>query len=358
MDIDQKECWEFFNTAYKEQKSKEQKSKEQKTINKQFLLQCHSDNVNSSSSVLHKQYNEDSECNYVNNTCTGCGNIEYDDSDVCKSCGLMFVHKMLCYDENNTSNLSNVNSEDCNGNENCNGVNLTRFKKSNSKFSRISQMQNWYKWSNEEKNIYKLGLYVKNICHTLNITVYVDYICNLVTTVLDKIKDNEGSKRTRVKDGIIIVCIYYTYKKYNVFVNSHFTTSELSKSLNLDMKYITKAEKFIIELINRNKLHLDKTIFLGNNSPLSYIKNNIVHFNLDKQLLQHVYHQVETLIQLCEDKEVLLDHTPLSIGIGCFYYVLKKNNIDLDITHFSKIYKLSSVTIGKLNRKLNDYFCS
>ena len=358
--IDAKECWEFFNTAYKEKKNKEQKNKEQKNKEQKKDLfykfneskeECRSEQTFDPDVILPD------EKVYVNNTCTGCGYIEYIDIDVCTNCGLMFVHKLVCYDENDMTNSYNPNNEDCNGNDN-NGFNLNNFKKVNNsqKFSRISQMQNWYKWSKDEKNTYKLGLYIKNLCATLNIELYIDYICDLVTTVLDKIKDNEGSKRTRVKDGIIVVCIYYTYKKNNVFVNSNFTTSELSKSIHLDMKYITKAEKFIIELINRKKLHLDKSVFLGNNSPLSYIKNNIVHFNLDKQLLQHVYNQVEILIQLCEDEEILLDHTPLSIGIGCFYYILKKNNIDIDITHFSKIYKLSCVTISKLTRKLNLHF--
>jgi len=312
--IDQKECWEFFDSAYKEMKVVSE---------------------NNDTSVVTKQSNEN------DFTCSSCGFIEYNTDGVCTNCGLIFMNKIE-YDVFDSTNMNDDNEGDI----------RSYFKKCHNKYSKLSKMQIWYTWSNDEKNLYKLSQYTKDLCSKLNITLHIDYICNLVNTILYKLKDNDCSKRTRVKDGIIIVCIHYTYKKNNVFVNTHFSTKTLAKSVKLDIKYITRAERSIIELMNKNKIILDKNVFFNINSPIMYIKNNSVHLNLNKDTLESLYKKTEQVIDLCEKRELLMDHTPNSIGIGCFYYVLKLNNIDVELYKFSKEYKLSSVTVSKLFKKL------
>ena len=326
--INHQECWNFFDTAYND------------------LNKSENDNQIDDNQIKNDKCKKVDSCN---NKCVSCGHVEYININVCTNCGLTFSDD-ITYDEFDSNNII--------GNSENNEVTVTSYFKKNVGYSKISQMQNWYMWSNDEKNLYKLSLYTKNICNKLNITLYIEYICNLVNTVLYKLKDQDGSKRTRVKDGIIVVCIYYVYKKYNVFVNSQFSTMYLSKLINLDIKYITKGEKSVVELINKNRIDLDKSVFFNINSPISYIKNNIVHLNLDKKILEDIYVKVERLINLCEKEDLLLDHTPHSIGIGCFYFVLKHHAVDveIDMVHFSKIYKLSSVTILKLYKKLIQFF--
>lgn len=308
--INQKECWEFFDTAFKEIKTNDKMEHGYKTNDNDF-------------------------------TCSSCGFIEYNTDGICTNCGLVFTNKIE-YDTFDSTNMNDDSECDI----------KSYFKRCSSKYSKISKMQTWYTWSNDEKNLYKLSQYTKDLCSKLNITLYIDYICNLVNTILYKLKDNDCSKRTRVKDGIIIVCIHYTYKKNNVFVNTHFSTKTLAKSIKLDIKYITRAERSIIELINKNKIILDKNVFFNINSPIMYIKNNSVHLNISKDVLEMLYKKTEMIIDLCEKRELLLDHTPNSIGIGCFYYVLKISNIEIDLYTFSKEYKLSCVTISKLFKKL------
>lgn len=311
--IDQIECWDFFDTAYNEMK----------IISKKV-----------DTSMMSTNCTDDF-------TCTSCGFIEYSNSEVCTNCGLMFTNK-IHYDTFDSTNI--IDEKDCD----VKGY----FKRCSSKYSKIAKMQTWYTWSNDEKKLYKLSQYTKDLCNKLNITLYIDYICNLVNTILYKIKDTDCSKRTRVKDGIIVVCIYYVYKKNNVFVKVDFSTKTLAKSFKLDIKYITKAEKSIIELINKNQITIDKNVFFNNNSPIMYIKNNLTQFNLSAEVTQMLYQKTEMVINICEKYELLLDHTPNSIGIGCFYYVLKTCNIDVDLYTFSKYYNLSSVTISKLFKKL------
>jgi len=293
-----------------------------------FVEKCVEDQVTVNKSFTHE--------------CTSCGFIECNSINVCTNCGLIF----------NENEYINENFHDGMGDSNL--TYCGTYKKVSNKYSRVAQMHNWYVWSNNEKMVYKLTNYTKKLCDKLNITYYIDYICNLVNTVLYKIKESDGCKRTKVKDGIIIVCIYYVYTKNNVFVSTKFNPNTLSKLVNLDIKYITRAEKSITELINKDHIKLDKTIFYSVKSPMSYIKNSSVSFNVNKEILESLYIKTEKLINICDKNELLIDHTPLSIGIGCFYYTLIQNDLSVDISHFSKVYNLSSVTVSKIYKKLTN----
>lgn len=213
--------------------------------------------------------------------------------------------------------------------------------------SRLSKMQEWYMWSNEEKNTYKLKVYVRNLCQRLHIVEsLVEHICNIVVMVMDSVKRNDGTKRARVKDGIIISCIHYVSKD----TSTPYSYVDMAKMLNLDIKYVTRADKLILELINCKKLNMDKALILDTMKPYDYVVNTIQKYNIkvDRSVLQ----DVKTVIEICEDNDVLLDHTPLSIGVCCFYYILQLRNIDIDLKVFSELYDLSVVTVVKTYNKL------
>jgi hypothetical protein len=122
------------------------------------------------------------------------------------------------------------------------------------------------------------------------------------------------------------------------------------------MKYISKADKLIMELISSNKLQLSQA-FINNvfktEEPIDYVTKIIDKYKLEieKQLLE----QVSELITICNDNDILLDHTPLSIGVSCFYYILDINKISINIKIFSELYDLSIVTVMKTFNKLKQY---
>ena len=119
------------------------------------------------------------------------------------------------------------------------------------------------------------------------------------------------------------------------------------------MKYISKADKLIMELINSNKLQISNEFldkFLKTENPIDYVTRIIEKYNLN--INDSIIEQVKSLIEICEDNDILLDHTPLSIGVSCFYYVLNINNIDINIKMFSELYDLSMVTVMKTYNKL------
>lgn len=268
----------------------------------------------------------------LQNYCEECDGKVID--NICRECGLML---------NNNIEYSNYSFEE--------PIPTSKIYTSNSK---IQKMQEWLRWSNDEKNEYKLHKYIRNLCETLDICekLIID-ICELVSQVMKALKNgHDGTKRSRVKDGIIIICIYYISKnnKYN------YSYIELSKKIELHMKYVSKADKLIMGLINTKKLNVSKEFvdnILKTETPNDYIINIIEKYQIiiDTQYLN----QTNSLINICEDNDILLDHTPLSIGVSCFYYILVINNIEINTKIFSDIYDLSMVTIIKTFNKLKKY---
>lgn len=274
-------------------------------------------------------------------SCDSC-NIIYDEVNVtCRDCGLI---------QSESLNVSDYSYEK--------DVESTNFKKCGSKSSkRIIQMQEWYMWSNSEKNDYKLNKYTKDFCYKLNISENImNEVCDLVVKIMNAIrKRNDGPKRSKVKDGIIIACIYYISK--NIRDGVVYSYIDLAKKSNLDMKYISKADKIIMELMSFNKengLNIDKNVITQTERPIDYVSKILGKYNLTTTFedIDHIMKQINMLIIICEDNDLLIDHTPLSVGVTCFYYILVLNNIDIDMKMFSMMYDLSVVTVMKTYNKL------
>jgi transcription initiation factor TFIIIB Brf1 subunit/transcription initiation factor TFIIB len=265
--------------------------------------------------------------------CPGCNSLTYE--SVCNNCGLIL---------NNDKEFSSYNFEE-----------PVQYKQSYSKSNnRLMKMQEWMMWTNEEKTEYKLNKYTKELCEKLQINEsIVNSVCNLVCQIMIAIKSScDGTKRSRVKDGIIIVCVYYI-SKGTVMVYSYI---DLAKKIELNMKYISKADKLLIELINSNKLNLSKDFmdnFFKTENPIDYVTKIIDKYELG--INEHILNQLIELISICEDNDILLDHTPLSVGVSCFYYILYINNIELNVKMFSELYDLSMVTVLKTFNKLKQH---
>lgn len=221
---------------------------------------------------------------------------------------------------------------------------------SSSKFNNIQRLQQWTMYSNEEKSQYKLKKYTESICEKVGIEAHlIPIVCDTVCNVMDIIKENEGTKRARVKDGIIISCIHYLSK----YLDQKYDSVSLAKRLGINIKYITKADKIILPLIHSGKLKFDKHSFLQTESPFFYVNQMIEQYHL--QIPEFMIIQVHRLINICEENDLLLDHTPQSVGICCFYYILKLNNIEIDVKLFIEIYNISAVTLFKTYSKLQQH---
>lgn len=236
------------------------------------------------------------------------------------------------------------------------------YKKASFQNSRIAKIQEWFTWTSEEKNEYKLNKYTKEFYYNLNnlfsnnkISIMlneniIEQIVIFVSQVMKAIKDDfNGPKRSKVKDGIIIMCIYYVLKSNEIYTSY----IDISKILKIEMKHISNANKTITLLINNGKLKINesfKDFIFKTEKPMDYINKIIEKYSLSIDSL--ILIQVSNLIDICEDNDILLDHTPLSIGVSCFYYILTLNSLEIDIKLFSELYNISIVTIDKTFKKL------
>lgn len=226
-------------------------------------------------------------------------------------------------------------------------------KKSTKGMSKIEKKILWSQYTNEEKNEYKLKEYTKELCNTLDIPEgLIPQIKYTVAEVIKIIKNTDGTKRARVKDGIILVCIEYIAKRNGVALSA----SKLGKKIGVNIKYITRAEGILLELIHSKKLNLDKDTILAIRTPYQYVQDIIRKQNiiLDPQVLE----TIKRVIEICEENDFLLDHTPLSIGVCCFYYVLTEifgDKTSVDVRPFAEMYDLSIVTVTKTTNKLKTH---
>jgi transcription initiation factor TFIIIB Brf1 subunit/transcription initiation factor TFIIB len=267
--------------------------------------------------------------------CPECNSLAATLESVCNNCGLIL---------NNNKEFSSYHFEE-----------PIQYKQSYSKSNnRIMKMQEWMMWTNEEKTEYKLNKYTKELCEKLQIhDSIIDSVCNLVSQIMTAIKSScDGPKRSRVKDGIIIICTYYI-SKGTTMVYSYI---DLAKKIELNMKYISKADKLLMELINSNKLNVSRNFmdnFFKTENPIDYVTKIIDKYDLG--INDNILNQVIELISICEDNDILLDHTPLSVGVSCFYYILDINNIGINVKMFSELYDLSMVTVLKTFNKLKQH---
>lgn len=220
---------------------------------------------------------------------------------------------------------------------------------------KLGKMQQWAMYTNQEKIDYKNTQYIKELCEKLNVNIiFTDQVVELVLKIINAIKEtNDGPKRARVKNGIIIICIYYITKGND---NKNGSYIEMAKKINLDTKYVSKADKLLLELINCNKLKFDESFMnkiLYTETPISLVIANIEKYSNFKEFTNLVS-IVSNLIDICEEYDILLDHTPNAIGASCLYFILK--NIfsqDINIKIFAEMYDLSMVTIIKTIKNLD-----
>lgn len=272
--------------------------------------------------------NNTSTMNIIDNTnslCNNCGSDNIlEENMVCAECGLILDQLQF----------SNYTFE------------IQQESKMHNKFNKLNKMQEWMSWTNSEKMEYKLKKYTRELCEQIGIyDKIIETVCDLVYKIMMSIKNNcDGPKRSRVKDGIIINCIEYVSKEIG---DIKYNYADLAKKINLDMKYISKADKILTNLnlpeFNKNKQE----------NPIEYIKNIIHKYNLEIDNVS--IDKTEILINICEDNDLLLDHAPISMAIACFYYILSKQNHAIDIKKFSEIFNLSLVTLTKTINKLKFY---
>lgn len=184
-------------------------------------------------------------------------------------------------------------------------------------------------YTDEDKKKYPIYLYIKELCNKFNVNSLNREITDFCIYIFQKIKLLDIPRRNKLKEAIVILCINYIYQQNNLDLNFKET------------KYITKANKILLELKHLDKTsNIDKQYLLKRFSPYEHIKK----YNLNTIVLKNT----KCLIDLCEINDILMNHTNLSIGLGCLYYVLNEMDKKLIIENIN----ITELTIKKIFKEL------
>lgn len=98
----------------------------------------------------------------------------------------------------------------------------------------------------EEKRLNTLKNYVKEQCQILQLS---NTIAETAISILQIIFAFDSSKRANVKDGLFVVVIYWILRSQSF----HRPIDDLRNKLNIDQKYITKAQSLFIQVVQKEK---------------------------------------------------------------------------------------------------------
>ncbi|NDC95073.1 hypothetical protein EB118_15980 [bacterium] len=209
------------------------------------------------------------------------------------------------------------------------------------------RIRRWHLYTSEEKGNYRASSYVEELCVKLGIPPSViPVVVDTVAMVMKKIKEVYGTKRAKVKDSIIVVCISCVAKDFGMDV----TQLEICKKLNVSVKYLSKAETMLIELYNAGKLKKNYSTGLLRD-PYEHILFLLKRHNLE--VSDRIKMVCKKVIHYCENNDILPSQSPMVLGTICLYYVLQKCECDIDLGTFSSVFNLSSVTLSKGVSTLN-----
>lgn len=196
-----------------------------------------------------------------------------------------------------------------------------------------------YEEINKTNNIFYIHLtsYIKNFFIILKLEPTCDFV-DFCLLIFDKIIETEGFKRAKTKNAIILCAL-------SIYTNHSINIIELAKRINLSKKYLNTAEKLIYDLIQLNKLNIDKNVFLQNSSQI----DKLIRF-IPKKLPDIIIYQMNYLYNMYKS----LSFQPNDIAIATILFILNLNNIT-DVLNFkikprvlNKIYDIFNKDTEKL----------
>jgi transcription initiation factor TFIIIB Brf1 subunit/transcription initiation factor TFIIB len=147
-------------------------------------------------------------------------------------------------------------------------------------------------------------------------------------------------KRSNLRKGIMFACVFNAYKQKN----NPQIPEELQKKFKIDRKNISKGLTYF-HLNNSNKMN-DTYISIEDFIPKIMEKFNIKQNHIDTVL------SLSKVIK--NSSSILIRSNPQSVSSSLVFYYLKKLNPDISISQFSRIVKLSEITILRLINEIEN----
>lgn len=293
------------------------------------MTEIHLDQIWNDFDSYLKEVRENNETKEEENymCCKLCGSTynSWEFADICKDCG--YIDKEYKFiDSIDTSVVDYVAT------------------KQSFKNSKLMKLNEWYMWSEEEKQDYKLKLYIQERCEILELNeTQISQIVDCVTRLFKLSKVLLlGTKRSKIKDSLILVLIIKLLNLSPKHIDLY------KDERNIDIKHMTKAEKIILEITQK-----DRTLFNILNKTHSNSPYDLIEEKLDKLIQLYEYKKIiRRTIDIIIDNDILLDNTPMSIGVTSIYYIIQKFSINIPLKTLCQLFNISVVTVSKTIQKL------
>ena len=205
--------------------------------------------------------------------------------------------------------------------------------------SYMGKLHAWNSIPYKERSLRLLFMVIQNICVKLNLPGSVIMDAKSVYKVLHEKFNTRGKNR----NALVGACILFSGKNNGFSV----TTKMIADGLNMSESHITEGCKTFVKMIYHTNFHY--TIETSNIDD--YVIQCCMQLDMSNEMIMFC----KKVARRVEKMQILLEHTPPSIAIGCIYLICQ--TFDLPITK-KKIHEtchISEVTITKTFKKIEPY---
>jgi transcription initiation factor TFIIIB Brf1 subunit/transcription initiation factor TFIIB len=208
--------------------------------------------------------------------------------------------------------------------------------------SKLLKMQEWNKYTPDEKAEYKLVQDIQLLCEKNNIPQNVAVLSgNMSKIYFKELKDKKGARRSRVRDGCIGICLWYASSEFKFPISQ----SDICKILDIDIKYFTRANKQFMEMININPIF--KKSFNLTDFHYQKTEYDFVSDFLHKLNLYSLHSLVNTTLKYCQEFDILPSNIASTKAVSAIYFVILNNNLPITKNQLAEKCGISTVTITK-----------
>jgi len=205
--------------------------------------------------------------------------------------------------------------------------------------SYMGKLHAWNSIPYKERSLRLLFVIIQNICVRLNLPGSVILDAKSLYKVLHEKFNTRGKNR----NALVGACILFAAKNNGFSV----TTKMIADSLAMSQSHITEGCKTFVKMM----YHTDFHYVIETSNIDDYIIQCGTQLNMSNGMIafcKKVAHRVEKM-------EILLEHTPPSIAIGCIYLICHLFDLPITKKHIHETCNISEVTITKTFKKIEPY---
>ena len=295
--------------------------------------------------IIHNAYKQDDEVSQV--FCKKCDNelSNVNGEVICKGCGILYNNIKLI-DE--SAEWRYYGADDSKGNDptRC-GMPVDPLLPKSSLSTVIrgktnSYMGKLHAWNSipyKERSLRLIFLVIQEICIKLNLPSSVTMDAKSLYKVLHEKFNTRGKNR----NALVGACILFSSKNNGFSI----TTKSIADCLKMTQSNITEGCKTFVKMM----YHTDFQYHIETSNIDDYIIQCCKQLDMSNQMIQ----LCKSFARKVEKMEILQEHTPPSIAIGCIYLICQTLDLPITKKKIHEVCNISEVTITKTFKRIEPY---